>query len=159
MYTTFYSLQTLTKKKGVKEVSEKTVSYVHSSPSEMVRRTERDTKKGDKKIRECKFCGFDYPHKDNKTCPAKGKTCLNCQEENHFAKKCPKPKRDKPGSSSQDKKSGAQPQRESKNKGGSTKKSKQRFVKKVEEEQENDPEATAPPPPYEDYESDGSFTK
>ena len=66
-----YSLQALTKKKGVKEVSEKTVSFVQSNPHDMIRKTERDSKKGDRKIRECKFCGLDYPHKDNKTCPAR----------------------------------------------------------------------------------------
>ena len=92
-----YSLQTLTKKKGVKEISDRTVSFVHGNPHNMVRKVEKDSKKGGNstKIRECKFCGLDYPHKDGKTCPARGKTCLNCQQSDHYARKCPQPKTEK----------------------------------------------------------------
>lgn len=157
-----YSLQTLTKKKGVKEISEKTVSFVHGNPHNIVRKVERDSKKGANttKIRECKFCGLDYPHKDGKTCPARGKTCLNCQQTDHYARKCPQQKKEKKENTPTSGRSGAPPQGDNKAKGGPPKR-KQRFIKKVEEDQETQDatEPTAPPPPYEDYESDGSFTK
>ncbi|KAK3092457.1 hypothetical protein FSP39_003031 [Pinctada imbricata] len=35
---------------------------------------------------KCYFCGGRYPHKYE--CPAKGKTCSNCQKEDHFAAVC-----------------------------------------------------------------------
>ena len=158
-----YSLQTLTKKKGVKEVSEKTVSYVQSNPHDMIRKAEKDKKKGNKKLRECKFCGLDYPHENNQKCPALGKICSNCNGENHYARKCPQPKRDKqensPKAKGQERRPRAPPQMSSKPKGGPQKRQQQRFVKKVEGDQEAQEEPTASTPPSEDYESDGSFSK
>ena len=41
---------------------------------------------------ECRNCGGSYPHENGKTCPAKGKSCLNCHKQNHFAKMCRKKK-------------------------------------------------------------------
>jgi hypothetical protein len=35
---------------------------------------------------KCRNCGKKYPHRGE--CPAKGKTCLNCNKENHFAIVC-----------------------------------------------------------------------
>ena len=39
--------------------------------------------------RQCYHCGMQWPHTGD--CPAKGKTCSNCQRLNHFAKVCHSP--------------------------------------------------------------------
>ena len=36
--------------------------------------------------RKCFNCGLKWPHQDQ--CPAKGKSCSNCQKPNHFARVC-----------------------------------------------------------------------
>ena len=38
--------------------------------------------------RKCYYCGLDYPHKNNTSCPAYGKECSFCHKMNHFAKVC-----------------------------------------------------------------------
>ena len=37
---------------------------------------------------QCRNCGGLFPHTSHKPCPAKGKTCNNCHNPNHFAKVC-----------------------------------------------------------------------
>ncbi|RUS68861.1 hypothetical protein EGW08_023376 [Elysia chlorotica] len=41
-----------------------------------------------KKSSMCRNCGGTFPHPTTKPCPAKGKTCLLCKKQNHFAKVC-----------------------------------------------------------------------
>ena len=36
----------------------------------------------------CYFCGGEYPHPKNRTCPATNKTCNNCKKAGHFARCC-----------------------------------------------------------------------
>lgn len=37
--------------------------------------------------KQCIFCGY-YTHKNNRECPARGKTCSACGKRNHFAQVC-----------------------------------------------------------------------
>ena len=38
--------------------------------------------------RLCYTCGYDFPHKGNTECPAKGKTCSKCGRIGHFSSVC-----------------------------------------------------------------------
>ena len=90
-----YDLMQLVKKKGAKEVSQRQSNYVTGKVDEMLVKkvqkpqgSKQDQSQPTKTI-ECKFCGYDYPHRGGTDCPAKGKKCNNCQGMNHFQKKCP----------------------------------------------------------------------
>ena len=45
----------------------------------------RPQSRSQSRIRDCKYCGSNHPHRQ---CPAYGKNCKACGKKNHFAKKC-----------------------------------------------------------------------
>ena len=53
-----------------------------------------DTKTNNRSQKQCGNCGGKFPHKGS--CPAKGKTCRNCNISNHFAVVCRSSKPSKP---------------------------------------------------------------
>ena len=60
------------------------------------RKTNRDAapRKSNSKTTDCYRCGLQYPHPEDRPCPAEGKSCNYCGTLNHFARVCFKKKRD-----------------------------------------------------------------
>ena len=40
--------------------------------------------------RKCKYCSYDFPHRNGADCPAKGAQCRKCGLLNHYERCCPK---------------------------------------------------------------------
>ncbi len=55
-------------------------------------RSQKGDARGKKVVRECQYCGFDWPHKD-RPCAAERSECHYCKKAGHFKRKCPDRKR------------------------------------------------------------------
>ncbi|XP_063615279.1 uncharacterized protein LOC134788321, partial [Penaeus indicus] len=69
------------------EGNSEVINRVNEAPKKIIKKRIIGSSEGEKKLKECKFCGKTHPWK-KQLCPAYDKTCSKCGNENHFAQVC-----------------------------------------------------------------------